>query len=389
MVSSRAFVSKYDGAGELLWARMLGPNDAFGSSDVSADGLGNVYVSGSTNASLGSPNEGSDDAFVIKYNGAGELLWIQQVGSASSDQGSGVSADGLGNVYLAGTTAGSLGGPNRGNADAFVRRYDASGVLLWTRQFGSVDSDQVADVSADRLGNVYLTGTTYGSLGGPSAGYTDAFVSKYDASGTLLWTRQLGSADFDYGTGVAGDGLGNVYVSGTSFDSLGRVNVFYSTAFLSKYDALGTLLWTRQSSSMAGFDDGSGVSVDSLGHVYLSGSTWGSLGNPSLGYADAFVSTYDATGHLLQTDLFGSSESDFGSGVAADSVGNLYLSGRTLGSLAGPSVGRYDAFLSKFSVGVIPEPSTAALVMAALVRAGTERGRRVTRTAGIKVSVSH
>ena len=106
----------------------------------------------------------------------------------------GVSADGLGNVYISGYTYGSLGGPNAGSDDAFVSKYDAAGTLQWTRQLGTSAIDRSYGVSADGLGNVYISGYTSGSLGGPNAGGNDAFVSKYDAAGTLQWTRQLGTS---------------------------------------------------------------------------------------------------------------------------------------------------------------------------------------------------
>ncbi len=127
----------------------------------------------------------------------------------------GVSADGLGNVYISGYTDGSLGGPNAGGTSMrFSAKYDASGTLQWTRQLGTSGSDCGYGVSADGLGNVYISGYTEGSLGGPNAGGWDAFVSKYDASGTLQWTQQLGTSELDYGGGVSADGLGNVYISG-------------------------------------------------------------------------------------------------------------------------------------------------------------------------------
>lgn len=78
-----------------------------------------------------------------------------------------------------GVTAGSLEGPNAGQDDAFVRKYDAAGGLLWTRQFGTSTEEGPRDVSADGLGNVYLSGNTKGSLGGPNAGGDDAFLAKF------------------------------------------------------------------------------------------------------------------------------------------------------------------------------------------------------------------
>jgi hypothetical protein len=65
--------------------------------------------------------------------------------------------------------------------------------LEWTRQLGTSSDDASRGVSADGLGNVYISGITEGSLDGTNAGGWDAFISRYDASGTLEWTRQLGN----------------------------------------------------------------------------------------------------------------------------------------------------------------------------------------------------
>ncbi len=107
------------------------------------------------------------------------LQWTEQLGTGSDDYSYGVSADSLGNVYITGDTTGSLGGPNAGLRDAFLAKYNASGALQWTEQLGTGSSDHSYGVSADSLGNVYISGRTDGSLGGPNAGGADAFVAKY------------------------------------------------------------------------------------------------------------------------------------------------------------------------------------------------------------------
>ena len=104
--------------------------------------------------------------------------WIRQLGTSDFDTSWGVSADSLGNVYISGRTRGSLGGQNAGLSDAFVSKYDAAGTLLWTEQLGTSSSDASYGVSADSLGNVYISGSTRGSLGGPNAGGSDAFLVK-------------------------------------------------------------------------------------------------------------------------------------------------------------------------------------------------------------------
>ena len=126
----------------------------------------------------------------------------------------------MGGVYIAGLTQGSLDGTSAGATDAFLSKYDDTGGIDWTRQLGSSSQDSARGVSADGLGNVYISGYTYGSLDGPSAGDRDAFLSKYDASGVFQWTRQLGTSVEDTSFGVSADGLGGVYISGQTYGSL-------------------------------------------------------------------------------------------------------------------------------------------------------------------------
>ncbi|QDV73364.1 Beta-propeller repeat protein [Planctomycetes bacterium K2D] len=333
-----AYVSKYDTAGTLQWTLQLGTVSIDIAHGVSADGLGNVYISGATNGSLGGPNAGFTDAFVSKYDASGTLQWTQQLGTSDHDRAFGVSADGWGNVYISGET----------RTNAFVSKYDVAGTLQWTQHLGTVGNDSANGVSADELGNVYISGATNGSLGRPNAGLTDAFVSKYDAAGTLLWTQQLGTVKHDRARGVSADGLGNVYLSGYTSGSLGGPNAGGGDAFVSKYDAAGTLQWTQQLGT-ASSDEAYGVSADGLGNVYIAGSTWGSLGRTHPGNNDAFVSKYDASGTLLWTQQLGTVGNDEARGVSADGFGNVYLSGATNGSLGGPSAGNHDAFVAKIS----------------------------------------
>ena len=216
--------------------------------------------------------------------------WTRQLGTSSCDGSYGVAADAGGNVFISGYTDGSLGGPSAGGWDAFVSKYDASGSLLWTRQLGTPSNDLIYGVAADPLGNVFISGETGGSLGGPSAGNQDAFVSKYNSSGSLLWTRQLGTSLWEVSYGVAADPFGNAFISGHTQGALGGPNAGGADAFVSKYDSSGSLLWTRQfGTSSNDYSYGGTVAADPFGNVFISGETYGSLGGPNAGGEDAFL----------------------------------------------------------------------------------------------------
>jgi len=87
------------------------------------DTSGNAYISGKTRGSLGGPNAGEYDAFLAKYDGSGSLLWSQQIGTSRDDKGLCVAVDASRNAYICGDTLGSLGGPNAGERDAFLVKF--------------------------------------------------------------------------------------------------------------------------------------------------------------------------------------------------------------------------------------------------------------------------
>lgn len=373
-----AFVGKYDSGGNLLWTDYLGTSRDTRSRAVSADRLGHVYISGYTQDSLGGPNAGGYDAFVSKYDSEGNVLWIRQFGTGVSDEATGVSADGLGNVYVSGFTFGSLGGPNAGFEDAFVSKYDSAGNLLWTRQFGTMSRDSSLGVSADALGNAYVSGRIDGYQAGRDYWWAyKAFVSKYNPEGNLLWTHELSTGVSDESSGVSVDGLGSVYVCGTTTDWPGAP--YKNDALVSKCDSEGILLWTRQLGTRWE-DCGCGVSADELGNVYISGMTWGSLDGPKAGATDAFVSKYNSEGDLLWTRHLGTEGVEWGHGISVDRLGSVFISGYTSGSLGGPNAGGYDAFVAKL---VVPEPGTVVLLgLGGLVLLRKRRGNYPSLTVG-------
>jgi hypothetical protein len=159
------------------WTRQFGtPSSDFASAiSATADG---AFVAGDTLGTLpGETSAGDDDAFVRRYNADGDVLWTRQFGTESYETAWAVSttADG---VYVAGESGGALSGEtNAGKSDAFVRRYNADGDVLWTRQFGpSTDVSSYISATED---SVYVAGNTRGTLPGQTkAGRRDAFIRR-------------------------------------------------------------------------------------------------------------------------------------------------------------------------------------------------------------------
>ncbi len=363
-----SYVLKYDSAGNVLWARQFGTSADDHSSDVAADAQGNVYVVGDTwGAFPGQVSAGASDAFIRKYDSAGNVIWTSQFGSGSTDYALGVAVDSQGDVLVVGGTgAGLPGQTSAGYGDAFVRKYDSSGNEVWTRQFGSPNGDWADDVATDGSGNIYVVGSTsYGPLPGQTpAGGLDVFVRKYDSAGNELWTRQFGTQGEEYHGKVAVDSSSNVVVAGETTGGLAAPNPAANKwdVFIRKYGAGGDAIWTKQIGT-EGNDRLGGIAVDGSGDIYVAGGA--GLALPGQVWAgggfDAFLVKYDSGGNIVWTWQFGSQDSEYATGVIADGRGNAYLIGDTWGTLFGqsPPGGGAIFALKIYLAGAVPTPVPA------------------------------
>ena len=337
------------------WTRQFGSTIDDIAHAVAVGGDGSVVVAGTTHFQLpGQTRTGTfgTDVFVRKYDAAGTELWTRQFGSTSYDEGYAVAVANDGSVVVAGYTAGSLSGQtSAGSTDAFLRKYDAAGTELWTRQFGTSGSDVVNGVTVAAAGTVLVVGHTSGDFPGhASAGGQDAFVRAYDASGAASWTRQMGTTGSDEAQAVAVATSGSVVFTGRTSGTLpGQTNLGSSDVFVEKLDALGAVLWTRQLGT-ADLDDSSAVAVATDGSVLISGSTFGAFpGQASAGNYDAFVCKYDGAGNALWTRQLGTSGGDHGLGVAVAGDGSVLVGGDVAGALPGQtSAGGADAFVRRY-----------------------------------------
>ena len=349
--SPDAYLAKYDNQGNPLWMRQIGtPALEYAFGNV-VDSDNNVYITGGTTGSLAAPNSGgSMDAYVAKYDSNGNQQWIRQIGTSDFEESYHIAADSQNNVYIAGTTTGDLGGKNAGltslTGDAYVAKFDSNGNQQWVKQFGSPEFEDTFGVATDSHDNIFVTGWTYGgNVGGNNAGAYDAWLAKLDTDGDLLWTRQFGTSNYDFPWADATDSLGNVYITGWTLGSLGGPNAGLDDGFLAKYDTNGNQLWIKQFGS-AGADQTYDISIDSNNLVYVTGITTGNLGGANAGGDDAFVAQFDNSGNLLEINQFGTSGVDNAYGIDAKFPDHIYVAGATDGSFGGINAGSYDAFLS-------------------------------------------
>jgi len=127
---------------------------------------------------FGIPPVNDASVIVTKFDTNGNFQWERQFNSSGHDRPSSIFTDSRGFTYVGGTTGGNLGGANSGADDVFVLKLDSSGNLIWSGQFGTSANDVAYGVTADGLGSVYLTGYTEGDFGGIHAGGADIYVAK-------------------------------------------------------------------------------------------------------------------------------------------------------------------------------------------------------------------
>jgi hypothetical protein len=337
------------------FTQLLGSSGDEYARGVAVDDEDHIYVVGSTSGELAGDNRGEDDAFLIKYDSHGALLWSVQLGTAGTEIATDVVVDRAGAVTLLGSTDGTFEDKsNSGGFDLFLAQYAATGKLSWLRQVGSEADDNGASVAVDDDGNLVATGFTEGDLGGAgNAGSSDVLLVSFDADGEQRYLRQLGTGETDIGTGVAIDLDGNVLVTGETYGDLdSEENAGDVDLFVAKFDPDGDPQWTRLLGTF-GADGGSAITTVEGSNAYVVGFTSGALGSQEpAGQRDGFVLKYDGAGSEHWTRQLGTGSSDSINTVAVDRWGSAYVAGVAGGTLQDESASR-GLFVAKYdSAGV-------------------------------------
>jgi len=285
------FIIKYNSLGIKQWIKMLGSSTE-NAMAVTTDSSDNVLVVGNARGNLDNvTSTGSKDLFVVKYNSSGTRLWTKLFGeSDNTTSGKGVSTDSSDNIYAVGTRGSTY-------PDGYVVKINSSGNELWSNTFtseGSSPTEDVSGVTVDKDMNVYVSGATDANLNGNvnagGSGY-DAFLIKYNSSGIRQWTKQFGTSGADYSSSVVLDSSGNIYVTGNTNGNLnGQTNSGSTDSFIIKFNSSGTMLWT----SLLGTpqdDKFHSIIIDSFnGLIFLTGTTTGGFnGEVNSGGEDIFI----------------------------------------------------------------------------------------------------
>lgn len=344
---SDIIVSKIDFSGNIVWAKMFGSGDSDSGTGI-AVGEDGIYLTGSTRGDIdGKKAIGDADVFISKYDFNGNRKWTNILGTVEKDKSKSI-AIGKDGIYVTGTTKGDIdGAKNNGMWDIFVAKYDFSGNKRWTKLYGGSSHDESNTISVVE-NDLYVAGYTLGAFDlGKNKGKSDAFLIKLNGSGNKVWTKMFGSTDSDYINSISA-GFDGVYVTGETAGVIGSKSYGNSDIFVSKFSHNGELMWSRQIGSVE--NDFGYYTFARLDEVYVTGRTKGAInGNNAFGKSDIFVGKFDASGNLKFAKTYGTSEDDecYGLCVGLDFY---YIIGETRGKLNDKTNnGGLDAFVMMLS----------------------------------------
>ncbi len=304
---SDVFIAKFNGAGNLIWAKSMGGTSSEVVNAITLDTLGNVYTTGSFNViadfdpginTYNLNSVGSTDIFISKLDNTGNFVWAKKMGGTSNEVGNAIKHDAAGNIYITGYFTGAVDfdpGVNTfnlisaGGSDVFMTKFNGAGNLIWAKGVGGGFTDIGNSLALDSQGNVYTTGVFEGTADfdpnngvytRTSQGMKDIFMSKLDNSGNFIWAKTMGGTADDIGISLALDPQGNICTTGYFQDSvdfdpgIGTYPIISAGVydiFISKLSASGNFIWTGAMGGI-GQDQGNSLSVDVIGNIFTTGS---------------------------------------------------------------------------------------------------------------------
>ncbi|MBX7047445.1 MAG: SBBP repeat-containing protein [Ignavibacteria bacterium] len=235
--------------------------------------------------------------------------------------GSQCAVDKLGNVYVTGW---GYSGSDDTSYCCITLKYNSSGVQQWVVIYNGPahDADQGRGIALDSAGNVYvagvatISGTTY-----------DVLLIKYNPNGVQQWLQTYngtGNGD-DWANSISLDASGNIYLSGGTTRT-GTGNDFLAL----KYNSSGVLQWVGTYNGTGnGSDYANALAIDKFGNSYLTGTSKGTTL-----YGDYATVKFNSSGVLQWSARYNGPGNDLdqGSGICADTNGNVYMTGYTFGS---------------------------------------------------------
>lgn len=414
-----AFIAKLSNAGAVLWATYYGGANIDLAYAIDGDLSGNVYIAGFTistsniatagahqSVNSGPFTSAGGDNFLAKFSNAGTLLWATYYGGSGHEPYADVVCDNTGNVFLCGNTGSTTGiataGAHQsalaGGDDAYIAKFNSSGVRLWGTYYGGSDDERATTTDCDAAGNIIITGTTSSNNGiattgahlttfndGPGSPDYDAFIAKFSTTGSLQWGTYYGGYGLEWANDIACDTSNNIFIVGQTLSITGiattgahQVSIGGGgDGFLTKFNAAGVQQWGTYYGG-ADLDELCGVRVTANNYVYATGYTQStsaiatpgayhaSLAASSASTQDAMLLEFTTLGTRKYATYYGgTSKEDCDRGITCTSNAVFFCGWTqsnngiaTTGAHQTSFAGLTDGYLVKFlqdTVAVIPQ----------------------------------
>jgi uncharacterized delta-60 repeat protein len=320
---TRYVLVKYDPDGNQLWQRIYQGSSGGGNIvyDLVVDDNDEIYLTGYT-----TQYSGPGDVMTLKYDPDGNLLWDRRYNGAYGgwDQGYAMAVDSSGDIVITGRTQTA-----QYDDDILIIKYDATGNLLWSRNYEGVGGwDLPAALALATDDSICIAGK-----GRQSENNDDLIVVKYDADGTFLWDYWYDGPDAeeDRAYAIVLDDQDTVYVAGLTANYSAGSGEDYLTV---KIDADGSQHWVRvlsgEGNGWTG-DWSASITLDDEGHVFVTGSMARVIGRRDDPPMESGIGTvsYDADGNQ-RWFMFRPGDADYSAGghiVHAGADGSLVLAG--------------------------------------------------------------
>jgi len=346
------------------WAKSAGDFDNDFATCITKDASGNLYVGGyygSTTITFGSftltnnSTYPSPDAYVAKYDTAGNVLWAKSFGGIYDEQITGIAIDANGNCYV----TGAYGSPdlifandtlhNLGIDNIFLAKYDGSGNEIWARgPHDNYDKDGANGIAINAAGEIFIAGyfqspfLIFNTDTMFLSDYADIFIAKYDTAGNFHWAKDDGKDGFEYVTGIALDKNSNIYITGyfgADSTHLGNITLYNSNlafidVFTAKYDSAAAIIWAKTVRGASSNDGASSIAVDASGNAYITGNFQSDTlffdadtVTTTLGNQDIFIARYNTSGNVIWAKGIGGNNPDYPQNIMATPDYKVYVTG--------------------------------------------------------------
>ena len=395
-------LSKFDNAGVLIWSTYFGGAGVDNGQGIDIDINDNVVITGTTSSAANiafgsnvhqSVHHGDRDMFVAKFDPNGTLLWASYLGGPEGESANDVITDSQGNIIITGWSASSAqvafngqdltySGGNAWGGDIVIAKFNPNGGILWSTYRGDIDDDLGLQVKVNLNDEIFVSGWTSSPINIATPGTwqdtkvnanntTDAFLTKLDRNGNILWSSYYGGQENEYGDALHIDDNGFIYLGGptntisgiTTSGTWQNNNGGNYDGFLTKFDANGQRLWGTYYGGN-GNDDIYGIDVNTNGDIFITGTT-ASASNIATanahqeilgGNKDAFVAQLSPQGQRIWASYLGGNVDESCYGISVFQNAQIFISGAaasntgiSFGAAHQPALSAIsDGFVTKF-----------------------------------------